>query len=138
MTLKETRGAALNLLARREHSHDELTRKLLAKGFQAEQIQSVLTELIQQGLLNHHRFIESYIHARQRKGFGPLRIHAELQSKGIPEELIEHHLKMTDNTWLAEVRVVWRKRFKNQLPVDMKSRAQQMRFYISADSLRTN
>lgn len=130
-SLKEIRCAALNLLARREHSATELLHKLRKKGFAERDIQPILAALTQEKLLNHDRFIENYIYSRRAKGFGPLRIQAELNERGIHEELIEHHLKITDNAWFAEVREVWRKRFKNQLPHDLKTRAQQMRFLYS-------
>jgi len=129
--LKEIRRAAMNLLARREHSEIELARKLRRKGFAEDHIQQAMLQLIQENLLSNHRFIENYIHFRRAKGFGPLRIQAELIERGIHEELIDHHLKITDNAWFAEVREVWRKRFKNQMPQDFKTRAAQMRFLYS-------
>lgn len=129
--LKEIRRAAMNLLARREHSEIELSRKLRSKGFVEENIQPVILNLIQENLLNNNRFIENYVHCRRSKGFGPRRIQAELIERGIHEELIDHHLKITDNAWFAEVRKVWRKRFKNQMPQDFKTQGQQMRFLYS-------
>jgi len=116
------------LLARREHSASELSRKLQRKAFNQTDIQTVLTALGQEGLLNDAHFIESFIHYRRDRGYGPLRIRAELLERGIPQDLIEHHLKITDNAWLEEIRKTWQKRFKGCLPQNMKSRAQQMRF----------
>jgi len=130
-SLKEIRRVAMNLLARREHSETEISRKLRRKGFVIEDIRQVITSLAEENLLSNMRFIENYIHFRRGKGFGPLRIQAELAERGIPEELIDHHLKITDNAWFAEIREVWRKRFKNQMPRDFKTRAQQMRFLYS-------
>ncbi len=72
--------------------------------------------------------MESFIHYRRARGYGPLRIRAELLERGVPEDLIEHHLKITDNAWLDDARKAWQKRFKYRLPHDFKSRAQQMRF----------
>lgn len=126
--LASTLQTAVNLLARRDHSETELTQKLLARGFSRDHIQSTLATLIQKGWLNNARFVENYIRYRRTKGFGPLRIQAELIARGIPEELIEHQLNITDNTWLTEVRSVWQKRFKNSMPQDYKTRAQHMRF----------
>lgn len=129
--LKDIRRAAMNLLARREHSETEICRKLLKKGFIEEEIRQVIDSLAQQKLLSNHRFIENYIYYRRTKGFGPLRIQAELIERGIHAELIDPHLKITDNAWFAEVHAVWQKRFKNQMPRDFKTRAQQMRFLYS-------
>lgn len=118
----------MNLLARREHSEAELFRKLQHKSFDPTDIYTVIHTLIAEGLLNNTRFLENFLHARRNKGYGPLRIRAELIERGIAEDLIEQCLNITDNAWLDEIRNVWRKRFKNQLPRDFKTRAQQMRF----------
>jgi regulatory protein len=122
------RQSALNLLARREHSAAELTRKLQAKGYESIDIQSLIIALEQEGLLNHQRFIENYIHYRRNKGYGPLHIQAQLIERGIHQELIEQELNIADNAWFTEAFRAWQKRFKNKAPTDYKSRAQQMRF----------
>ncbi len=129
--LNEIRRAALNFLARREHSETELYRKLRKKKYSEDHIRVVLAALTKEKLLSNHRFIENYIHFRRGKGFGPLRIQAELIERGIDAELIDHHLKIADNAWFTDVRDAWRKRFKNQMPSDYKTRAQQMRFLYS-------
>jgi regulatory protein len=122
------RRAALNLLARREHSAAELVLKLRKLGFPETDIQPVLNTLTEEGLLNQSRFIEIYVYSRQRRGYGPLRIQSELISRGISEDMIEHHLKIADNAWFAHAQKVWQKRFKGLIPRDFKTRAQQMRF----------
>lgn len=118
----------MNLLARREHTSAELVRKLRTKKFESADIEPVLAQLVQEGLLSESRFIESYIHHRQNRGIGPLRIRGELQMRGLTEEFIDHHLNITDNAWHIQIRQVWKKRFNSQQPADFKSRAQQMRF----------
>jgi regulatory protein len=118
----------MNLLARREHSDSELVRKLRVKEFAETDIRLALNQLAEEGLQSNSRFMENYIHYRSNKGYGPLRIRGELLERGIAEDLIEHHLNITDNAWLINVRKVWQKRFKSQLPHDFKARAQQMRF----------
>ncbi len=119
---------ALNLLARREHSQKELFRKLLQKKFPAEEIEIVLKKLTQENLLNENRFIENYIHFRSKKGYGPIRIQLELLERGIPEIEIEKFLSPNSAHWFQAANHVWQKRFKNKLPTDFKTRAQQMRF----------
>jgi len=126
--LADIRRAALDYLARREHSELELSRKLRAKGFEAADIQGVLSTLSNEGLLNHTRFVENYIHYRRNRGYGPVRIRAELLERGIAENLIVAQLNIADNTWLDLGREVRTKRFKSVLPLDFKQRAQQMRF----------
>lgn len=116
------------MLARREHTQAELRRKLLKKNFPEADISSVLHGLIQEGLLNELRFIENFIHYQRGRGLGPLRIRADLLERGLSEELIEHHLEISDNAWFATIRQAWQKRFKNRLPTDYKTRAQHIRF----------
>ncbi len=57
-----------------------------------------------------------------------MRIHAELAARGIPQDLIEHHLNIADNAWFAHVRKIWQKHFKGIMPLDSKIRARQIRF----------
>ncbi len=118
----------MNLLARREHSETELFRKLRERNFPDADIRTTIDQLAQEGLLSNARFIENYIHSRVNKGYGPIRIRAELMERGLTEDFIEHHLNMSDNKWLINVRKAWEKRFKGQTPHDFKARTQQMRF----------
>jgi len=118
----------MNLLARREHSQKELSIKLQARDFEPADIAIVLQKLIQDKLLNEARFVESYITARSNKGFGPQRIFQELKEKGIEDELINLHLNSHDQEWFAKALLVWKKRFKNKMPQDFKTKAQHMRY----------
>lgn len=120
----------MHLLARREHSKSELLNKLIKKKFAAADIELALNQLIQENLLNENRFVENYIHFRSNKGFGPVRIRAELIERGIREDCIEPYLNISDNAWLIQGRKVWQKRFKNQLPHDRKMHFQQMHFLL--------
>jgi regulatory protein len=112
----ELRKRALRLLGRREHSRRELERKLGARAaapkqvptnqvaasqipsdqIAADQIQQVLDQLEQEGLLQDERFVETYVAERLNKGFGPLRVRAELLERGVGEALIDCHLQMDD------------------------------------------
>ncbi len=119
------------MLARREHSHTELCRKLLKKSFLEAEIHIALNSLAEEGLLNENRFIENFIHYQRNRGYGPLHIRADLMERGINENLIEQHLEIKDDAWLTSIRHVWQKRFKNHVAHDYKTRAQQMRFLQS-------
>lgn len=117
-------------MARRDHSVTELSRKLQRKDFTQSDIDAVLGALCQEGLLNDARFAESYIRYRRGRGYGPLRIRAELIERGIAQDLIAEPLNAADESWLEDARKAWQKRFKNRLPEDMKARAQQTRFLL--------
>ena len=116
------------MLARRDHSKLELTKKLNAKRYPPHEIEIVVSDLIQAGLLSDLRFTENYISSRRKKGYGPLRITFDLQSRGISHEMIAEELKIADNAWLAEARLVWQKHFKGKIPKNFKDKAKQIRF----------
>ncbi|SRR5579883_295449 len=122
------RRAALSLLARRDHSQQELLQKLKAKGFSPDSIRLIIDDLLKAGLINEQRFIENYLHFRRAKGYGPQRIWQELQARGLADEVIAERLQITDNAWFTNARKVWQKHFKGRLPTDYPTRAKQMRF----------
>ena len=67
-------------------------------------IHPVLNILVQEGLLSDSRFLENFIHYQRNRGYGPIRIRADLIERGISENLIEHHLEIKDNAWLTSIR----------------------------------
>ncbi|HTM64524.1 MAG TPA: regulatory protein RecX [Gammaproteobacteria bacterium] len=126
--LEKIRRHALYLLTRRDHTCLELKQKLSRKGYDDAHIVSIIASLEEAGLINAARFTESYTHYRRGKGYGPRRIAMELQAKGVAESVIAEHVKIADNAWFTEIRIVWRKQFKCRLPEDARDRAKQMRF----------
>lgn len=118
----------ITLLARRDHSKHELLRKMRAKNYAEEEIQEAVATLGSKGFLNDQRFTENLVRSHRRKGHGPLRIFALLESHQIDSTIIAQHLDITDNEWLEATRTVWHKRFKGQKPVDFTEKAKQMRF----------
>jgi regulatory protein len=77
------RERAVGLLARREHSRGELTRKLAARGFDEDVVAATLARLEREGALADGRFTASFIRTRAAKGKGPVRIRAELAERGM-------------------------------------------------------
>jgi regulatory protein len=122
------RRAALEHLARREHSRRELTRKLAARGFPDDVITSALDNLERTGALADARFTDSFVRSRVGKGQGPQRIRAELAQRGIAEDEADGVLRAADVDWLATIRAVRAKRFGPDLPRDYAERARQARF----------
>lgn len=116
------------MLARRDYSQQELSLKLRTKGLCPEEIATTLNELAAKGFLNNKRFAENYIHARQQKGYGPLRITLELKMRGLADDLIAELIDITDNRWFIIVQKTWQKKFKNKSALDFKEQAKQMRF----------
>jgi regulatory protein len=120
--------AALDLLARREHSRRELERKLGARGFAEEIVTPALDALEESGELASARFTESFIRARAAKGQGPARIRAELAERGIDREQAAELLNAAGIDWAAVASSVRDKRFGAARPTDFKERARQARF----------
>ena len=122
------RATAMNLLARREHSTQELRDKLLARGFEDDEIMSALQTLSREGLLSDERFTESFIHSRMQRGSGPVKIRAELRQRGVANEVISNWLDERDRIWLERAETVRCKKFGATMPVDYKEKARQARF----------
>jgi regulatory protein len=120
--------AAVELLARREHSRRELVRKLVARGFPDGVVAPVLDELERTGALANARFTDSFVRSRIAKGQGPQRIRAELAQRGILESAADEGLAAAEVDWLAAIRAVRAKRFGAELPRDYAERARQARF----------
>lgn len=118
----------MDLLANREHSTAELRRKLGERGLDGGVVEDALSGLARDGLLSDRRFTESYVSSRARKGFGPVRIRAELQERGIGNELIAEFLDERDQNWRLMAQAAHRKRFGETPPRDFRERAKQARF----------
>lgn len=133
------RRAAMNLLARREHGHVELTRKLRQRGADAEMLDIELQRLTEEGLLSEQRFLESYIRSRANAGRGPLRIREELAQRGVARSEIEQAINAAEIDWNEKMREVWLRRFAGGA-ADLKEKAKQARFLAqrgyAADDIR--
>ena len=64
-------NASLDIISRREHSEQEITKKLLKKFDTPEVIDRVITKLVANNLIDDVRYTQMYVLARKRKGFGP-------------------------------------------------------------------
>lgn len=118
----------MRLLAAREHTRAELSRKLTTRGHAPEIVAEVLGDLAGRGLQSDERFTEQYVELRTRKGYGPLRILAELAEKGIAEELARDWLDPRDPAWRDQLREVARAKFGAGPPADRKDMARRARF----------
>ena len=83
----ELRARALRLLARREHTRQELERKLSPHAGSSEDVKDLLAGLKQKNQLSEERFAEERARQLSRK-YGAARIRQDLKSKGVSEELI--------------------------------------------------
>jgi regulatory protein len=121
-------AAALRLLARREHSALELRRKLTARHHDPAIVDAVLAGLAGEGLLSERRYVDAYLRDRYQRGYGPLRIRAELRERGIDDGLTEQALAALAAAWVESAARQRIKRFGPGLPADYPEQARQMRF----------
>lgn len=125
---RAARETALRLLGRREHARVELVRKLRGKGHAAELSARVVDELASEGLQSDARFAEGHARGRYERGYGPLRIRAELGDKGVDEALIEAALAALGADWTDAARAACRKRFGDAPAADARELARRQRF----------
>ncbi|GAA5167155.1 recombination regulator RecX [Viridibacterium curvum] len=123
-------STALRLLATREHSRQELRRKLAARADEGDDVEAVLDRMAETGLQSDARFAESYVRSRAGR-LGSARIRRELGDRGVTEELASTALgEVLVEDELTRARSVWKKKF-GQPPVDAKDWARQARFLQS-------
>lgn len=102
---------ALGLLTRREHSRKELTRKLVARGLQPDEVAVAVDTLARAGWQDEQRFATSLVRARAAAGYGPLHIRAELATHDLPAELRQHALDSFEGDWTDIAADLVRRRF---------------------------
>ncbi|VFM95145.1 MAG: regulatory protein [Candidatus Kentron sp. G] len=124
------RQKALGLLARREHSVKELSRKLAAKGIRAELAARAVSRLCEDNLLSDARFTEAFVEQRVEGGYGPIRIRHELRERGVGGDLAARYLSRDEAEWLERAVAAREKRFGPARPADLKERARQTRFLL--------
>jgi regulatory protein len=125
---KTVEAAAVRMLARREHSIDELRRKLLTKGYAAAIIEPVIEKLAGKRLISDRRFTSGFVHHHAKRGQGPVRIRAELRQQGIPDTEIEEELRGAEVDWQRLAAEVRRRKFGAAAPRNLSERAKQSRF----------
>lgn len=123
---KAIRHKAVELLARREYSYQELENKFLLVTDNQAHIDSVLDWLIEMGLQSDTRFCSMYLRSKAISGYGPIRIKLELKQKGIAEHLIETSFDELNFDWQQEVDRLILKRLKGDDIHDMKVKSRLM------------
>jgi len=125
---REVEVAAVRLLSRREHSTEELKRKLAAKGYPETSIATVLDKLGKKKWVSDERFAANYVHHHARRGQGPVRIRAQLRQQGITDSQIQQEIAGGEQDWNGLAAEVRRRKFGAALPQTPSERAKQARF----------
>jgi regulatory protein len=121
------RAAALDALARRDHSSEELRRKLLDKGYDSAVVASLLEALLAEKLVDDRRYVENFVAYHAARGQGPVRIRADLRKSGLYGPLIEECLDEFPD-WSGQLRLARQKKFGAKLPSNYADRQRQARF----------
>ncbi|WP_409523464.1 regulatory protein RecX [Nitrincola sp. MINF-07-Sa-05] len=129
VTDSELRVSAIGLLARREYSRAELQQRLQRKA-SAEQVESVLDRLQNDGYQSDKRFAEVFIRNRISQGQGEIKIRYELRQKGVSDELVSAALQEADPDWFALALSVRERRFPMDSSTDIKTQAKQLRHLV--------
>ena len=126
--MTRVRKKAMDFLARREHTAQELRQKLSAREFAVDDIDEVIEGLQRDNLQSDERFTESYINHRVNVGVGPIKIRYELRQKGVSEILIDEYLGYLVDRWdemMVEQRI---RKYGESIPDDYGERMKQARF----------
>ena len=125
---KNLRQKAMDLLAQREHSAQELRRKLIARDFDEAEVMAIIRELQADGLQSDIRYTEAYVRQRFNAGLGPLKIRFELRQKGVEDAISETLLEPLANRWDESMQKQRVRRFGEAIPDDHAERMKQARF----------
>lgn len=106
---------ALGLLVRREHSRKELTRKLAARGVEADDARAAVDRMTAEGWQDDGRFAELLVRSRANNGYGPLRVRAELGMHGLDRDIVTAAMDAYDGDWTENARDLARRRFPGRL-----------------------
>ena len=123
------KGRALRLLSQREHSRQELERKLRPFEEVPGELAQALDFLQAKDFINEQRVLESVVNRRASK-LGASRVKQELQAKGLDPQAVSEALQGLRETEVDRAREVWRKKFGTP-PADAAARAKQIRFLVS-------
>jgi regulatory protein len=117
---RAARAAALDALSRRDHSSEDLRRKLQDKGYDKAVVDPLIERLQSENLLNDRRYVENFVVYHAARGQGPLRIRAELRRVGLQGALVENFLGAFPE-WIGSLQKVRQKKFgarPPELPAD--------------------
>ncbi|MDA0279214.1 MAG: regulatory protein RecX [Proteobacteria bacterium] len=110
------RRAAMDYLARREHSLFELMQKLSKKFPETDKelLLEVLETLKSEKLQSDERFTEAYVRYRKSRGFAYLHIKADLAGRRVSDRLITKHLLVDDEDWQRTAQQLVVKKLRHQ------------------------
>ncbi|UGB37297.1 regulatory protein RecX [Frateuria soli] len=121
---------ALRLLARREHSAQELKRKLAARGLEGGESREAIDRLQDQRYQDDERFAAMLVRNRAAQGYGPQRIRAELKTHAVTDARIRQLLEEAEVDWEESALDQLRRRYGRKAPADHAERARRAQFLL--------
>ncbi|MCB1670020.1 MAG: regulatory protein RecX [Gammaproteobacteria bacterium] len=124
---RSVRRAAMDCLARREHSFFELKHKLQLKFPDRDpaEIQRELERLREENLQSDRRFVEAFVRYRKSRGYGYPIIRDELRRRFVAESVIDSYLFADDSDWQLILDYLIEKRVGQGLTVEYGGREHQ-------------
>jgi regulatory protein len=122
---------ALRFLSRREHSRQELRKKLLPHAAERlSDLDDLLDRLEKESWLSNERYAEGLVR-RKSERYGSLRIIDELKQQSISTDTInrlKETLKKTegDRAW-----ALWSRKYAEVIALDPKEKSKQVRYLVS-------
>ena len=123
----ELRARALRLLARREHTRQELERKLSPHAGSTHDLHDLMTGLERKNQFSEERYAEARARQLSRK-YGAARIRQDLKAKGVPEELVARYASPEDE--LQRARAILERKYRTPAAT-REEKAKRMRFLQS-------
>jgi regulatory protein len=121
------RGAALDMLARRDRASGQIFTKLTDRGYTAEVAAQVVAALAGENLINDRRYVEHFVAYHAQRGQGPLKVRGELRQSGVDGELIDE-LLAAYSEWDVRAQEARKKKFGAAAPAHYAEKARQSRF----------
>lgn len=133
------RGAAMDLLARREHSAEELRQKLTKRfskrDVPRDTVESVVEQLTSEGLQCDRRYAESLIRQANSRGYGPRYIESLLKQKRVddPRQVLMAVVDLGEIDWFERAEAVYNKKYHRDVSIEdwddlQRERARRLRF----------
>lgn len=122
------KARALRYLSAREHSRQELARKLARYAQEGDDIEALLDALAAANFMSEARFSESLVNRRAAR-FGNSRILSELKSHNIDPDALTEIKATLEQDEVVRAREVWSRKF-GVVASDANGRAKQMRFLL--------
>ena len=124
----DIRFAAMNLLARREHTRQELHKKLWRRFPDAALVAVELQRLTDENLQSDERFAENFVRYRASLGFGFMHVRQDMRQRGLSDTEITLAFDCAEIDWVTLAEEVYLKKFGEMPPVDIKAKAKRVRY----------